>query len=105
MKEVTVKHIILTFIRTRGKDSFFLRNSSVETVIQQFGKERFNVCHSPGTYGRAWREMRETNELKLHDYDVIEPDTNQLPTQLKDSKEKIFLVRKIKRSIEIIDAA
>lgn len=90
--KTTVKQAIIAFLRTRGKKVFFLRNSTIETKVPQYAKETFNIKHSPGTYSRAFRLMREDN-IPPKGILITEAEQSELPQQLKNSIEKIFIVR------------
>jgi len=82
---MTVKKIILRYLELNL--GTHIANHIFETVVPNFGKNIYGVLHTPGTYSRAWRELREKGELTKYGYSVIEVEAN--------SKEKHFVVRRL----------
>ncbi len=65
-----------------------IANHIFETVVPNFGNDIYGILHSPGTYSRAWRDLREKNELAKYGFSAIEVEAN-------NSKEKYFVVRRL----------
>jgi len=83
---MTVKRIILRYLELNPGTR--VANHIFETIVPQFGQNVYGILHSPGTYSRAWRGLREKDELKNYGFSAIEVETN-------NSKEKYFLVRRL----------
>lgn len=92
----TTKEITVMFLRKHLKDlnkpSYLLRNSTLQTKLPEWAKEIFGVMHSPETYSRAWRELRENDCRELRNYNVLVEELAENPTV---SAEKMFRVRAI----------
>lgn len=83
---MTVKRIIIRYLELNP--GVRIANHIFETVVPQFGQNVYGILHSPGTYSRAWRDLREKNELPKYGFSAIEVETN-------NSKEKYFVVRRL----------
>jgi len=83
---MTVKKIILRYLELNPGTR--IANHIFETVVPNFGHDIYGILHSPGTYSRAWRDLREKGELAKYGYSVIEVEAN-------NSKEKHFIVRRL----------
>jgi len=84
--QITVNTIITNFFKQElnGKKSYNFRNHIIETKLPMYGLAEYDVLHTPGTYSREWRRMREQKEYPSN-WIVREID-------LMDSKEKAFMI-------------
>lgn len=60
MAKLTADQIIKQFLRVRlstGNREF--PSHMIETQLPSWGMSMFNIMHSPGTYSRRFRELRE----------------------------------------------
>ena len=61
-----VKEIIKAFLteKLRNNEEFDMANHVIEIELPKYGKAWHAVQHTPGTYSRAWRLIREDSEKK-----------------------------------------
>lgn len=83
---MTVKRIIMRYLELNPGTR--IANHIFETIVPQFGQNVYGILHTPGTYSRAWRDLREKNELAKYGYSAIEVEVN-------NSKEKHFVIRRL----------
>lgn len=58
---MTCKDIIKSFLRSRlGKT---IISWEFETVLPRYGEMLYGKLYTPGTYSRAWRDLRESGEI------------------------------------------
>jgi hypothetical protein len=93
-KTPSSKEIILAFIKHHlaGKQSIFLKNSSVQLKIPGFGIDVFGVARDPETYSRKFREAREGNFFKMHELEVVEATEHQFI----NTPDKVFKITPVK---------
>ena len=73
MKAPTTKFIIKKWLRQRlnnGQDQ--VASHEIETTLVEYGKEYWGKLHTPSTYSRAWRSLKESNELDDIDVNKVE---------------------------------
>ena len=58
---MTVKEIIKSYLKfiTELAVNTTIANHVIETRIADYAKTTFNIMHAPGTYSRAWRDIRK----------------------------------------------
>lgn len=88
---MTVKEIIKDFLTVYlgTEDSIMLPNHSIETRIDDYAKDNYNITHTPGTFSRAWRDIREKKKVTEWEGFIISEEK----TGFK-SKEKHFRIRR-----------
>lgn len=62
--EVSVEEIILTFLSEKLRLShpeYIFKHHIIETELPEFGMKKFGIMHTPGTYSRTFRRIREHN--------------------------------------------
>ena len=83
---MTAIDIIIDYFKEelKGRKSYNFRNHIIETKLPMYGLANYNILHTPGTYSRKWREIRE---------DKRHPDSWVIrEIDLLDSKEKAFII-------------
>ena len=69
MKVPTVKFIVKKWLRNRLDNGIkTVKSHEIETLLVEYGKEYWGKIHTPSTYSRAWRNLKEG--LELNDIDV-----------------------------------
>jgi hypothetical protein len=68
----TVRQVLLSWIKSQSE----FRNSAIETELPDYGYQRFGVLHSPGTYSRIWRYMREDRDLEKINLELADVSDN-----------------------------
>ena len=85
---MTVSTIIINFFKQELKGSWLktynFRNHIIETKLPMFGLANYDILHTPGTYSREWRRMREKEDYPA-DWTIRELDS-------LESKEKAFVI-------------
>tara|TARA_R100000664_G_C2746739_1_gene134369 strand:- start:668 stop:931 length:264 start_codon:yes stop_codon:yes gene_type:complete len=66
--EAVIKHWLLSRIQ-RGE--LYVKSSDIETSLVHYGKEYWDVLHTPSTYSRAWRLFRSDKAYKDIDISKI----------------------------------
>ena len=58
---MTVKEIIKNYLEYiyGTSETTTIANHIIETRIANYAQTRFNIMHAPGTYSRAWRDIRK----------------------------------------------
>jgi|TARA_R110000796_G_C14407292_1_gene418272 hypothetical protein len=70
MRIPTTAWVLKKWLRNRldnGLDT--VASHEIETTLVHYAKEFWGVQHSPSTWSRAWRKIKEKNELE--DIDVV----------------------------------
>ena len=83
---MTVKKIIIRYLESHPVTR--IANLVFETELPAFGLGVYGAQHTPGTYSRAWRDLRTKKELTKYGFSVIE-------THVEGSIEKHFIVRRL----------
>jgi len=65
-----IKRWLLNLI-DQGK--IYIKSSDIETHLVRYGKEYWDVLHTPSTYSREWRKFRSDKQYKEIDIRAIEP--------------------------------
>ena len=53
--------------------NFHVKSSDVETDLVWYAKEYWGVMHTPSTYSRSWRKLREEKDYEGTDIKSIKP--------------------------------
>jgi len=66
---MTISKIIKRWLRSRiTQQNLYVKSSDIETDLVWYGKEYWGVMHTPSTYSRSWRKIRE--EKDYEDIDI-----------------------------------
>ena len=59
-----VKDVIKSYLteKLKNTEEFIMANHIIETELPKYGNAWHAVLHSPGTYSRAWRLIREGSD-------------------------------------------
>jgi hypothetical protein len=81
-----VSTVIKKWLKNRiNQQNFYVKSSDVETDLVWYAKEYWGVLHTPSTYSRAWRKLREKRDFDDIDIKSIKP------IKLK-SKQKTWII-------------
>ena len=97
-RKYSVKEIIVAFLhfQMQGKRSFLLKNSSIQLIIPKYAADAFNEYHSPDTFSRKWRELREEKLLLDKQKIEVEELTNREIVKYNLSGiEKVFRIKRV----------
>jgi hypothetical protein len=85
---VTVEEIILNFLSSKVQlhSEYTFKHHILETDLSDWGSNRFGILHTPGTYSRAFRRIRE-HKLYKDLFDIKEVKTK--------GREKCFSIVKL----------
>ena len=65
--------IIMWILHLLEQDKIYVKSSDIETTLVRYGKEYWDVLHTPSTYSREWRKFRSDEKYKKIDIRAIEP--------------------------------
>lgn len=68
MARKTVEQVLIEYCKNYKQIS----TVEIETVLPKYGRLIFDVLHTPGTYSRAFRHLREKGELKRYGIDLVD---------------------------------
>lgn len=61
---VKVNQIVLQYLSS-FPDNYIIPMHLIETELPNYGRTQFGIIHSPGTYSRSFRKMREDGLVKI----------------------------------------
>lgn len=79
----SIYDIIDDYLKQNIVNDYMFKGHIIETVLPDYGRIKFAIMHTPGSYSRAWRKIREHNLLPHY---IIEEETGL-------SKEKVYRVK------------
>lgn len=86
---MTTEQIIVAYLKYKlnGDNSMLLAGHSIETDIPNFARIQFGILHTPGTYSRAFRALRENNKIHQHKLSIEVAE--------KQAKENYYKITKL----------
>lgn len=71
---MTISTVIKKWLKTRmNQQNFYVKSSDIETDLVWYAKEYWGVMHTPSTYSRGWRKLREERDFDDIDIRTIKP--------------------------------
>lgn len=78
MAKLTTEEVIAGWLSMRRIKNPVIASHDVEVELPNYGRFYHDVLHTPGTYSRCWRKLRQTGKLRELGYELEDISTNQL---------------------------
>ena len=94
--KIKVAEIIKSFLDSEllNRKEFLMGNHTIQVDLPKYGNVQYGILHSPETYSRQWRAIREkhgTQDLISVRWQGLEIDE----TYKENSREKHFIIKKL----------
>ena len=71
---MTISALIKKWLKSRlDQQNFYVKSSDIETDLVWYAKEYWGVLHTPSTYSRSWRKLREDRDYEDTDIKNLKP--------------------------------